>query len=173
VTIYCRQNRYGTSAGRTSYRRSLQPSKDNIQHFKTQKFFTFSIFVGLFSLLVPDLDPHSNCEFRSNSSNSNGSQDAVLEIRDIFVWIRIPGSAPLTNRSVSELWIWLLFSWILILRLQKKFLSYIFLELANIILDPEWFSWSRGARSFKRIWSPWIYFKVWIPPAYVAWRPVL
>jgi hypothetical protein len=27
--------------GRTSYRRSLQPSKKNIQHFKTLKFFTF------------------------------------------------------------------------------------------------------------------------------------
>ncbi len=111
VAIYCRQNRYGTSARRTSYRRSLQPSKDNIQHFKTWKFFAFSIFVGLFSLLVPDLDPHSKCESGSNSSNSNGSQDAVLEIRDIFVRIWIPASAPLTNGSVSELWIWLLFHW--------------------------------------------------------------
>ncbi len=31
----------GLHKGRTSYRRSLQPSKKNIQHFKTWKIFTF------------------------------------------------------------------------------------------------------------------------------------
>ncbi len=34
--------------GRPSYRRSLQPSKENIQHFKTWKFFTFFCFCGSF-----------------------------------------------------------------------------------------------------------------------------
>ncbi len=35
--------------GRPGYRRSLQPSKENIQHFKTWNFSTFfSIFVGHF-----------------------------------------------------------------------------------------------------------------------------
>ncbi len=38
----------GLHKGRPSYRRSLQPSKENIQHFKTWKFYTFSIFVGHF-----------------------------------------------------------------------------------------------------------------------------
>ncbi len=34
--------------GRTSYRRSLQPSIENIQHFKTWKFFTFFHICGSF-----------------------------------------------------------------------------------------------------------------------------
>ncbi len=34
----------GLHKGRPSYRRSLQPSKENIQHFKTWKFFTFFYF---------------------------------------------------------------------------------------------------------------------------------
>ncbi len=34
--------------GRPSYKRSLQLSKENIQHFKTWSFFTFSTFVGHF-----------------------------------------------------------------------------------------------------------------------------
>ncbi len=34
--------------GRTSYRRSLQPSKENIQHFKTWKFFAFFYICGSF-----------------------------------------------------------------------------------------------------------------------------
>ncbi len=34
--------------GCTSYRRSLQPSKENIQHFKTWKFFTFFHICGSF-----------------------------------------------------------------------------------------------------------------------------
>ena len=38
----------GLHEGRPSYRRSLQHSKKNIQHFKTWKFCTFSIFVGYF-----------------------------------------------------------------------------------------------------------------------------
>ncbi len=37
----------GLHKGRTIYRRSLQPSEKNIQHFKTWKFFTFSILVYL------------------------------------------------------------------------------------------------------------------------------
>ncbi len=43
----------GLHNGRPSFRRSLQPSKENIQHFKTWNLLTFSIFVGHFS----DPDP--------------------------------------------------------------------------------------------------------------------
>jgi hypothetical protein len=39
----------GLHKGRPSYRRSLQPSKKNIQHFKTWKFCTFFYFCGSFS----------------------------------------------------------------------------------------------------------------------------
>jgi hypothetical protein len=38
----------GHHKGRTSYRRSLQPSKENIQHFKTLKFYTFFNICGSF-----------------------------------------------------------------------------------------------------------------------------
>ncbi len=38
----------GLYTGQTSYRRSLQPSKENIQHFKTWNFLPFFYFVGLF-----------------------------------------------------------------------------------------------------------------------------
>ncbi len=38
----------GLHKGRPSYRRSLQSSKENIQHFKTWNFVFFSIFVGHF-----------------------------------------------------------------------------------------------------------------------------
>ncbi len=51
----------GLPKGRPSDRRSLQPSKENIQHFKTWKFLTFSVFVGNFC------PPGSG----SRSSNSN------------------------------------------------------------------------------------------------------
>ncbi len=49
----------GLHKGRPSYRRSLQPSKDNIQHFKTWNFLTCLIFLFLwviFALLEPDPD---------------------------------------------------------------------------------------------------------------------
>ncbi len=53
----------GLHKGRPNYRISLQPSKENIQHFETCNFFTFlSIFLFLrdiFALLDPDL--HSQC----------------------------------------------------------------------------------------------------------------
>jgi hypothetical protein len=38
----------GLHKGRPSYRRSLQPSKENIQHFKAWKFWTFFYFCGSF-----------------------------------------------------------------------------------------------------------------------------
>jgi hypothetical protein len=58
--------------GRTSYRRSLQPSKENIQATALQNmkilYFYLCLWV-IFALLNPDSDPHSKCG--SGSSNSN------------------------------------------------------------------------------------------------------
>ncbi len=50
----------GLYKGRPSNRRSLQPSKKNIQHFNTWKFFTFIYFLGsFFPLHRPDPDSWS------------------------------------------------------------------------------------------------------------------
>ncbi len=57
----------GLHKGRPSYMRSLQPSKENTQHFKTWKFWTFSIFWVTFALLDPD--PQFECGSRSSKSN--------------------------------------------------------------------------------------------------------
>ncbi len=55
--------------GRPSFRRSLQPSKENIQLFKTLNFITFLNFCGsFFALLVPD--PHSYCGSESSQQKS-------------------------------------------------------------------------------------------------------
>jgi hypothetical protein len=49
----------GLHKGRPSYSRSLQPSKENIQNFKTWKTSKLSIFVVIFALLDPDSDSRS------------------------------------------------------------------------------------------------------------------
>jgi hypothetical protein len=46
----------GLHKGRPRYRRSLQPSKENIQQNMNILYF-FSIFVAYFALLHPDPDP--------------------------------------------------------------------------------------------------------------------
>ena len=51
----------GLHKGHLSYRRSLQPSKENIQHFKTWNFITFFYFCGSFlpswiRIRIPNLD---------------------------------------------------------------------------------------------------------------------
>ncbi len=81
------QEMEGAHKRRTTQKRTSSTSKN-------LNSLLFSIFVGHFCLLDPDL--HSKCG--SGSSNSNGSRDAVLRIRDILVRIRIPGS---TNGSGS------------------------------------------------------------------------
>jgi hypothetical protein len=40
--------------GRPSYRKSLQPSKENIQHFKTRSSSKFLFLWAIFALLDPD-----------------------------------------------------------------------------------------------------------------------
>ncbi len=51
ITIYLSLGRH---KGRPSYRRSLQPSNVNIQHFKTWNFFTFFSYLGSLVFLDPD-----------------------------------------------------------------------------------------------------------------------
>jgi hypothetical protein len=60
----------GLHKGRPSYRRSLQPSKENIQHFKKILYF-FLFFWVIFALLDPVPDPQFECGSGSGSSNSN------------------------------------------------------------------------------------------------------
>ncbi len=55
----------GLHKGRLSYRRSLQPSKENIQHFRTWNFLICSIFVGHLALLDPDSGSTNLIEFGS------------------------------------------------------------------------------------------------------------
>jgi|688.fasta_scaffold659005_1 hypothetical protein len=55
--------------GRPSYRRRIQPSKqENIQLLKTWNFFTFLIFMGLFALLDSDTSNQNQCGSASRST---------------------------------------------------------------------------------------------------------
>jgi hypothetical protein len=48
----------GLQKERPSYRRSLHPSKENIQHFQNMKFLDFFLVLWvIFALLDPDPDP--------------------------------------------------------------------------------------------------------------------
>ncbi len=65
----------GLHKGRTSYRRSLQPSKENIQHFKTWKFCTFFYFCGsFFALMDPDPATQINPDPQPCIKNTNLQQ---------------------------------------------------------------------------------------------------
>ncbi len=62
----------GLHKGLPSYMRSLQPSKENIQHFKRWKFCPFFNFFGvILALLDPDPDPQFVCGSGSGSNSSN------------------------------------------------------------------------------------------------------
>ncbi len=58
----------GLHKWRASNRRSLQPSKENMQHFKTWNFFTFSFLCILFALSDPDPDPADQNQCGSGSA---------------------------------------------------------------------------------------------------------
>jgi hypothetical protein len=60
---------------KSSYRRSLQPSIENIQHFKKRKFINFAL---IFALLGPDLDCESGSVYGSRDPIESGST-ALLE----------------------------------------------------------------------------------------------
>ncbi len=53
----------GLHKGRPSYRRSLKPSKENIQHIQKWNLLTFLFLWVIFALL--DKDPDPDCESRS------------------------------------------------------------------------------------------------------------
>jgi hypothetical protein len=82
--------------GRTSYRESLQPSKENVQHFKTWKFFTFSIFVGHFC--PPDPDP-------ATQINADLDLETTLQFSTHFCGIFFMDMLPVlysrTNSTIS------------------------------------------------------------------------
>jgi len=83
----------GLHKERPSFRRSLQPSKENIQHFTTWNFLTFLYFLGHFCPPGSDLDSESVSE--STDLIESGSETLILTD-----WIRIrrffveSGSAP-------------------------------------------------------------------------------
>jgi hypothetical protein len=65
----------GLHEGRPSYRRSPQPSKENIQHFKTWTFlfFQFLWVIFIFALLDPDQDQDSESGYGSTDLIESGS----------------------------------------------------------------------------------------------------
>ncbi len=75
IAIY-RYLSLGLHKRRPSYRRSFQPSKENIQHFKTWKFCVFFLFLCvIFALLDPD--PEFEC-----GSGSGNSELMRIRIRN-------------------------------------------------------------------------------------------
>jgi hypothetical protein len=62
----------GLHKERLSYRRSLQPSKENIQHFKLEISSLFLFLRVIFALLYPDPDPADQ--------NPSGSETQVETI---------------------------------------------------------------------------------------------
>ncbi len=59
--------------GRPSYRKSLQPSKENIQHFKIYHFFIFSVFVGLFC-------PPGSGSIRPNLNQCGSGSETLVDL---------------------------------------------------------------------------------------------
>jgi hypothetical protein len=59
--------------GCPSCRRSLQPSKENIQHFKTWNFLFFLFLWVIFALLDPDPDSESRSRYRRSDLIESGS----------------------------------------------------------------------------------------------------
>jgi hypothetical protein len=72
----------GLHKGSSSYRRSLQPSKENIQHFKTWNLFIFCIFVRLFC------PSGSGSAFSQCVPGSGSSGPKSMRIR-IRIWFQI------------------------------------------------------------------------------------
>ncbi len=77
----------GLNKGRPSYRRSLQPSKENIQHFKTWKFCTFFYFLGNF------------CPPRSGSGSAIWMRIPIQQLKLMRIRIRNPAAPLLLLRT--------------------------------------------------------------------------
>jgi hypothetical protein len=89
----------GFQKGRPSYRRSFQPSKENIRHFKTWNYWTFSIFVGIFC-------PPGSGSRSTDLTESGSITDPQLAVTCNFEWqYYLPimiRSAPLFSRNRSR-----------------------------------------------------------------------
>jgi hypothetical protein len=72
LLIYCRVVFLGLHKRRPSYRKSLQPSKENIQHFKTGNLSLFSSFVGR-------ICPPRSGSSRPKSMQSGSDHSVVLQ----------------------------------------------------------------------------------------------
>ncbi len=81
--------------GCLSYRRSLQPSKENIQHFKTWNFLYIFSWV-IFAFLDPDPDSGSG----STDLTGSGSETLVRKIVRTFRW---PGNSHHSHRRRESL----------------------------------------------------------------------
>jgi len=71
---------------RSSYRRSLQPSKENIQHFKNIKFLCFLFLWVIFALMDPDPDPaiQINAEPCGSGSGSTTLRKTLKNLHSCF-----------------------------------------------------------------------------------------
>ncbi len=69
----------GLHIGRPSHRRSLQPSKENIQHFKTWNFFF--ILRVIFTPLDPGPDPKSGSRSTDLIESGSGSETQQIGIQ--------------------------------------------------------------------------------------------
>ncbi len=84
--------------GRASYRRSLQPPKEHIQHLKTWNFVTFSIFVGNF---CPPIWIHWPDWIRIQSGSETLAQASPLRKSSI---LSLSGSVCLHQHSKNGEW---------------------------------------------------------------------
>ena len=97
----------GLHKGRPSYRRSLQPSKKNIQDFKTWKFCTFFYFCGQFfpswsrirNLNAdPDPDPATQINADPCGSGSGYGSGSETLVKNVYFWI-------FTLQALSKNWL--------------------------------------------------------------------
>jgi len=117
--------------GRLSYGywRSLQPSKDNIQHLKTWNFSTFFYFCGPFlpswiQILIPD-SKHWSWPYKIRSSRSCGQVCSLLGCRASFRLtghVRgLFGESSVTQSKDADLGIFCYYLWLLYFALSKSF----------------------------------------------------
>ncbi len=88
TTIYLSRGLY---KGHPSYRRSLQLSKENIQHFKTWNFLIFFYFCGSLALL--NLDPDPDSEYGSVSGSTDLIDTGSNTDPDLKPWPTVPDFA--------------------------------------------------------------------------------
>ncbi len=69
----------GLHKGRPSYKRNLQPSKENIQHFKTWKFFTFFNFCEFWSSWIRIRQLKLNADAQPCSAVQGGTVPCALK----------------------------------------------------------------------------------------------